>query len=73
MRFSRYCLGASYLATHNHSAIPEVTLKSSALVISMADHTQISKRVSSLTKSMENAPVNSTTQLKPHCFDKLTD
>jgi hypothetical protein len=29
MRFSRYGLGASYLATHNHSAIPEVTLKSS--------------------------------------------
>jgi hypothetical protein len=25
MRFSRYGLGASYLATHNHSAIPEVT------------------------------------------------
>jgi hypothetical protein len=29
MRFSRHGLGASYLATHNHSAIPEVTLKSS--------------------------------------------
>jgi hypothetical protein len=29
MRFSRYGLGASYLATQNHSAIPEVTLKSS--------------------------------------------
>jgi hypothetical protein len=29
MRFSRYGLGASYLATHNHSAIPEVTQKSS--------------------------------------------
>jgi len=27
MRFSRHGLGASYLATHNHSAIPEVTLK----------------------------------------------
>jgi hypothetical protein len=26
MRFSRYGLGASYLATHNHSAIPELTL-----------------------------------------------
>jgi hypothetical protein len=26
MRFSRCDLGASYLATHNHSAIPEVTL-----------------------------------------------
>jgi hypothetical protein len=25
MRFSRYGLGASYLATHNHPAIPEVT------------------------------------------------
>jgi hypothetical protein len=29
MRSSGYGLGASYLATHNHSAIPEVTLKSS--------------------------------------------
>jgi hypothetical protein len=29
MRFSRYGLGASYLAAHNHSAIPEVTLKCS--------------------------------------------
>jgi len=29
MRFSRYGQGASYLATHNHSAIPEVTPKSS--------------------------------------------
>jgi hypothetical protein len=28
-RFSGDGLGASYLATHNHSAIPEVTLKSS--------------------------------------------
>jgi hypothetical protein len=25
MRFSRYGLGASDLATHNHTAIPEVT------------------------------------------------
>jgi hypothetical protein len=31
MRFSGYGLGASYLATHNHSAvIPEVTLKSNS-------------------------------------------
>jgi hypothetical protein len=29
VRFSRYGLWASYLATHNHSAIPEVTLKGS--------------------------------------------
>jgi hypothetical protein len=36
MRFSGYGLGASYLATHNHSAlaaIPKVTLKGSIVCL----------------------------------------